>query len=645
MTARNRLSKNGRAALKYAALGWPVLPIHTMRGGHCSCADPACEHPAKHPFARFAPKGVKNATTDPQTIRRWYEEVPDLNVGIALGEPSGIVALDIDVGHKDGADGTVELARLEETHGSLPPTARERSGGGGSHYFFRWNGAPIPAKREIAPGVELRGTGGYLIVAPSCHASGKRYERCDRGSQEVIADPPPWLLSLPSRASVSKPEPRITSHSTLDCPPKGMRHDKLRNLAMRLARLGLDEAELRKFIIDLAKEWGFFDENRGGEVENIIVSALLKASKDAPTEDVDWVPSTFEGVLDERAGAIEWVAREFIPRGGTTLLAAEYKTAKTLLIYQAAFDLARGKPVLGRFMVDGPKRVLVFQLEMPAREDDRRFRRLAKGAKVDPPEIVRLAREGKLVVYNRVPLDLLSPEGVERFHEVVRRHDAEVVIIDSALAACSQSESTESDPMNHNPTVRRMFTRAILPLTSEGRSVIVLTHKRKHAAGKTDDPRGAMIGAQAWGAAADLIYSLNRISTKQDAEKRADHGFACSLSLVGAWTPESMRDLIVRVRDTDDGGTIVEALDLAGQIAVGGFTKTQKAHVALAELVRRESKVEQREAIARVAKELKLTPRTVEKALAELIASGDVKQEEGPGRAKNAKVLVSVRKF
>jgi len=370
-----------------------------------------------------------------------------------------------------------------------------------------------------------------------------------------------------------------------------------------------------------------------------LLALVAPARPEDEEDESDWVPSTLEGVVDEHAGAVEWIARDFIQRGGTVVISAEYKTAKSLTLYRAAIDLALGRHVLGRFVVAAPQRVVVFQLEMPAREDDRRFRRLAKGAGVDPAEIVRLAKEGKLVVYNRVPLDLMSPKGVDRFHAAVRRHDAEVVIVDSALAACSRSDSGD-DPMNSNSGIRQMFTRAFLPLTSEGRSIVVLTHRRKSGNGKRDDARGAMLGAQAWGAAADQIFSIERLPARAGDERRSDHAFACRLSVVGAWTPESMRDVIVRVRDTEDGGTVVEALDFAGDVAAGGVTKKGRAHVALEELIGREPKIGQAEALARVAKDLKLSPKTVRTALDGLIRSDKVRQEDHPNRKNNAKCLV-----
>jgi Bifunctional DNA primase/polymerase, N-terminal len=82
------------AALGYAAWGIPVYPVHwPTRGGGvlaCSCPrGPACDRPAKHPLLRH---GVKDATTDPQVIGRWWHRWP----GAKLGRHVRIATSDLD---------------------------------------------------------------------------------------------------------------------------------------------------------------------------------------------------------------------------------------------------------------------------------------------------------------------------------------------------------------------------------------------------------------------------------------------------------------------------------------------------------------------------------------------------------------------
>src|SRR5262245_49643841 len=71
------------AALDYAARGWSVLPIHwpLARGG-CSCGEPGCPSPGKHPML---PRWENYATNDSGTLAGWWAQAPEANVGIACG--------------------------------------------------------------------------------------------------------------------------------------------------------------------------------------------------------------------------------------------------------------------------------------------------------------------------------------------------------------------------------------------------------------------------------------------------------------------------------------------------------------------------------------------------------------------------------
>jgi hypothetical protein len=61
------------AALYFAHRGWPVFPCHEPAASGCSCRRPECSSPAKHPRTR---KGFRDATTDPETIARWWRQWP-----------------------------------------------------------------------------------------------------------------------------------------------------------------------------------------------------------------------------------------------------------------------------------------------------------------------------------------------------------------------------------------------------------------------------------------------------------------------------------------------------------------------------------------------------------------------------------------
>lgn len=173
------------AALRYAARGWAVLPI---RGG------------SKVPLTQ---NGVKDASTSEMVIRRWWQQWPTANVGIATGSISGIVVLDIDP--KNG--GEASSAELD-----TPSTMHARTGGGGWHYLFTASG-PQRGRNGYRPGVDIKADGGYIVAPPSMHASGARYEWLSDGE---LAPAPEWMLQAMAPPPVVQISVRTSMPRTSD---------------------------------------------------------------------------------------------------------------------------------------------------------------------------------------------------------------------------------------------------------------------------------------------------------------------------------------------------------------------------------------------------------------------------------------------
>ena len=178
------------AALIYAQAGFRVFPTHTVRNGVCTCRGAKRCAPGKHPIGVLVPRGLLDASTDAEVIKRWWAQIPDANIGIATGKGSGIVGLDV-----DGPHGEKFLAEMESKHGPLPPTRQVKTGKG-RHLYFRYlqNATQVKsvARREL--GLDVRADGGYLIAPPSSHESGRRYAFEENGVDE-LADCPDWVVA------------------------------------------------------------------------------------------------------------------------------------------------------------------------------------------------------------------------------------------------------------------------------------------------------------------------------------------------------------------------------------------------------------------------------------------------------------------
>jgi hypothetical protein len=182
----------------------------------------------------LVPHGFHDATTNEDTIRHWWERCPTANVGIRTGAESGLVVLDIDPRNS----GNDNLWKLEQQNGELPLTVGSLTGGGGAHFLFSHPGGVIKQK-ALAPGVEVKADGGYVVAPPSIHPTGELYRwgGASHPDDVALAALPEWLLRLMTRESV----PANGSHPSTLNPiiPEGQRHNTLLSLAGTMRRKGM----------------------------------------------------------------------------------------------------------------------------------------------------------------------------------------------------------------------------------------------------------------------------------------------------------------------------------------------------------------------------------------------------------------------
>lgn len=187
-----------KAAHFYAALGWAIFPVWPMRGGECACGKPNCGQPANEKTAKgkhpITPQGFKNATTDMRIIDAWWDKYPDANIGMATGAASGVYVIDVD----PDKGGDVSWDMLTAENDPLPDTVESETGGGGNHIFFKHVAGLGCTSGRLGRGIDTRGDGGYVILPPSNHRSGNRYEweLSSHPGHVEPADMPDWLLAL-----------------------------------------------------------------------------------------------------------------------------------------------------------------------------------------------------------------------------------------------------------------------------------------------------------------------------------------------------------------------------------------------------------------------------------------------------------------
>ena len=202
------------AAIQYAAMGWYIFPLKPN---------------SKQPVIKAW--NIK-ASINADQIRYWWSKWPDANIGILMGNKSGLFAVDIDP--KNGGDESI--TPLLNNHNQFPETATQKTGSGGSHVLFAYPEESIKTRRSYpANGIDICSDGSYIVAAPSIHPNGNPYQwTIDPTS---LSNPPEWLIGLLRQASKKS----INLDGVIK---EGLRNDQLFRIGCSLRSKGKSKKEM-----------------------------------------------------------------------------------------------------------------------------------------------------------------------------------------------------------------------------------------------------------------------------------------------------------------------------------------------------------------------------------------------------------------
>ncbi len=178
-------------ALYLVSQGFSVLPCHfpleTGENAVCSCSllpfkyqeDHSLDlrkRVGKHPFGRLAPHAADSATTDPDVIRDWLAQQPDLNFAVATGRLHRVGDEDLHLVVIDPDSAEAE-ERLRAN--IVMPMTFEVVTGIGKHLYYWTDVAMSNANGGLSnagiSNVDVRGHNGYVMAPGSLHWTGRVY--------------------------------------------------------------------------------------------------------------------------------------------------------------------------------------------------------------------------------------------------------------------------------------------------------------------------------------------------------------------------------------------------------------------------------------------------------------------------------------
>lgn len=154
-------------AQKYLERGWSIIPIKKDKT------------PAISSWTKY-----QTQLPTKQEVDLWWTQFPDANIAVICGI-SNIIVVDIDYGHGSETN-QPDVKGLE-----LPITLVSKTGSGGYHYIYKRRKGLMGKRTGYRNLVDIQSDNAYIILPPSLHACGKRYEWVDE--DEEITDAPKWL--------------------------------------------------------------------------------------------------------------------------------------------------------------------------------------------------------------------------------------------------------------------------------------------------------------------------------------------------------------------------------------------------------------------------------------------------------------------
>ena len=301
-----------------------------------------------------------------ETVTNWFNNLSGAGIGAVTGRISGMVVLDIE--HYC----SIPLDKLLKKY---PTQMVARTGSGGYHLYYQYprNVPRVSNRVKIFEGADLRADGGFIVLPPTVHPNGNRYEWVKKGPLGAF---PMALLDLSSKPTIQN-EGWITE--ALRGVSEGGRNDTCARLAGYFFKKGLTSDIVEALLL----EWNERNDPPlpVREVRTTITSiershsspvtqfTSVEYTDDRDTQPQEENPSTFglmkmtDYVKGYGGEGVSWLVDEWLPDKSITFLVSPPESYKTWILLDLAVSVATGSPFLGRYAVKTTGPTLIIQQE------------------------------------------------------------------------------------------------------------------------------------------------------------------------------------------------------------------------------------------------------------------------------------------
>lgn len=336
-------------ALEYVDFGWSVLPVKPEE---------------KRPYMTNWLQYTRTCASK-ETVANWFNSLSGAGVGAVTGRISGIIVLDVESYCK---------TPIEELLKRYPTQMVAKTGSGGYHLFYSYprNRSKVSNRVGIFDGADLRADGGFIVLPPTVHPNGNRYEWVQRGPLGAFPDA---LLELESRPTVQN-DGWITE--ALRGVSEGGRNDTCARLAGYFFKKGIASGIIEAMLM----EWN--ERNDPPLPAREIRTTIKSIERSHVGVDKQFTKVEFENDYtkeeEKKSGSfdvmrmtdyvkgyggdgVQWLVSDWLPDASITFLVSPPESYKTWILLDLAVSVSSGVPFLGSFQVNSVGPTLIIQQE------------------------------------------------------------------------------------------------------------------------------------------------------------------------------------------------------------------------------------------------------------------------------------------
>lgn len=335
-------------ALEYIDNGWSILPVKPEE---------------KRPFMTNWLQYTKTRATK-EMAGNWFRNLSGAGVGAVTGRISNIVVLDVESYCPTPID---ELLRR------YPTQLISKTGSGGYHLFYQFptNVAKVSNRVKLFEGADLRADGGFIVLPPTIHPNGNRYEWIKRGIPGAF---PVAFLDLQSK-------PVVQNEGWISEALRGVSEGGRNDTCARLAGYFFKKGVNADIVEALLMEWNerndpplpvhevrttirSIERSHVGDGQQFTQVQFEddrnQSQQPSSTFDVMRMSDYVKGYGGD---GVSWLVQDWLPDKSITFLVSPPESYKTWILLDLAVSISTGVPFLGSYAVNQTGPTLIIQQE------------------------------------------------------------------------------------------------------------------------------------------------------------------------------------------------------------------------------------------------------------------------------------------